>query len=1164
MKTRLLSILIFCGSILSFGNAFATISYASPQTYTAHTAITNLSPTVTGGTASGYTISPALPTGLAIASSNGVISGTPTVASSTTVYTITATGTGGGSFNLTITVNPRINNWKGTATGASLNAWSANGNWSAGAPPDGGDNAQIGVAVSFTNQPIIKAAPTAVYQLTFGSTTAGTLTINSGFSLTVNNDIAINGATTAAIVGPGTIATAAASFASGTASTLTLNNIALPITNDLTINGGASATIVKSGTGTISAGTSTFTTGTSSLTLTGIALPITGALTVNGGALATITGTGTISAGSATFASGATSSLTLTGVALPVTNAFTVSGGAAATLTGTGSITAGSAAFTSGTSSLALNMALPVTNALTINAGALATVTGTGSIAAGSATFGTGTAASLTLTGVSLTVSNALSIVAGASATLAGTGSVSTHSLTFAGASAALTVTSPLTITTTNDFTVNTAATATIAGTGNVNISPLATLNVTGTGVLTTTMTGKLTLKSDATGSASVGQITTSSITGSGADSIHVERFISGGTGHRGYHLFSSPVHIVPLVNSNQVYDLHYLQYGGMYLTGSGGTANGFDRLGNPTIYLYREDQAPSNAAFSAGNFPGISKINNTNKYDYNLNGGSTIYNIPVGNGMMVFFRGNRAGGTAQQETYTTFITAPTVTLNAAGRLNAGQIIFHNWYKPSSANLGWSNTTANSAIRGFNLVGNPYASTIDWEQFQTASTTTGIYGTANVSNTAYLYDPISHVYSTYQKGGAKTGNATRYIASGQGFYVLAAVDSTEQLIFNESAKVTVQNTGSNLFMSTRASMSALAAPAPEAHVSIKLIKDSVNIDNIYIGFNAAASAKYVFNEDAPYKPGFGVISLASLSSDNLPLTINKIPFPKLHGDTISLKVGVSTTGTYAFNMSEVISMPAIYEVWLKDAFTNDSLDVRQNAVYSFNVDINNGATFGSGRFKLIVRENPALVVHLLSFTGTKAITGAQINWTTENEQDYTSFTVERSTDNGITFTSLNNVASSSQGSYGFLDTNPLLGVDMYRLKITDLNGTVTYSNVVSLTYTTSPVVINNPLKVYPNPVANTLNLTITPSSSTASVASAVSNGLVSSGGAAQIPQVEEYRVTIVNNSGTVLKKAVSNKTTWQADVSNFLPGSYVIQVSGKSGKALGQCVFIKL
>ncbi|MDB5124762.1 MAG: hypothetical protein JWP94_2891, partial [Mucilaginibacter sp.] len=556
------------------------------------------------------------------------------------------------------------------------------------------------------------------------------------------------------------------------------------------------------------------------------------------GALARAVTFGTVKAGTLTITSPGT---------LAVSNGIAINAGVTGTITGTGNITAGSATFTGAGSILTLTtIPLTVTNALTITAGATATITGTGSITAGSATFGTGSATSLTLTTIPLTVSNTLSINAGALATLTGTGSVSTKSLVFSGASASLTLTT-LTLTATNDFTVNTGATATITGTGNVNIKPLAALNVVTTGVLTTNMTGKFTLKSDATGSASVGQILATSVVGTGKDSLRVERFITGGVGHRGYYLMSSPVYVTT-VSSNNVYDMHYLARAGMYLTGT----TGFDKSSAPSLYLYREDRPPINNTFTSGNFWGVSKFNNTNVYDYNLNGTSTIYNVPAGNGFMVFFRGNRTGGTITQETYTTFVSAPTVTLTAVGRLNAGQVTFHDWYRPALATLGWSNATANTAIRGYNLVGNPYASTIDWETYQTSSTTTGIYASANVGNTIYEYDPVSHVYSTYQKGGAKTGNATRYIVSGQGFYVQATVDSTEQLIFNESAKANAQNTGVNLFMSTRANMAQLAGPAPEAHLRLTLVADSVNHEDTYIGFNSAASTKYAFNEDAPY------------------------------------------------------------------------------------------------------------------------------------------------------------------------------------------------------------------------------------------------------------------------------------------------------------------------
>ena len=81
------------------------LSYPSPQTFTAGTAIVPLNPSVTG-TVTAYSVTPALPGGLSLNTSSGQISGTPTAATAAATYTITAQTAGGStSFALSITVN---------------------------------------------------------------------------------------------------------------------------------------------------------------------------------------------------------------------------------------------------------------------------------------------------------------------------------------------------------------------------------------------------------------------------------------------------------------------------------------------------------------------------------------------------------------------------------------------------------------------------------------------------------------------------------------------------------------------------------------------------------------------------------------------------------------------------------------------------------------------------------------------------------------------------------------------------------------------------------------------------------------------------------------------------------------------------------------------------
>ena len=80
------------------------LSYSSPHTYQVGSTIAPISPTVTG-TVSSYTVLPALPAGLSLDPLTGRISGTPTAASPSANYVITATNsTGSTTFNLSLTV----------------------------------------------------------------------------------------------------------------------------------------------------------------------------------------------------------------------------------------------------------------------------------------------------------------------------------------------------------------------------------------------------------------------------------------------------------------------------------------------------------------------------------------------------------------------------------------------------------------------------------------------------------------------------------------------------------------------------------------------------------------------------------------------------------------------------------------------------------------------------------------------------------------------------------------------------------------------------------------------------------------------------------------------------------------------------------------------------
>lgn len=674
------------------------------------------------------------------------------------------------------------------------------------------------------------------------------------------------------------------------------------------------------------------------------------------------------------------------------------------------------------------------------------------------------------------------------------------------------------------NVTFGNSGTKTMAS-GNFYVATSGLLTMSGSAVLAAN--NNLTVLSDATGTGNIGQLTAGAITGN----VNVQCFVTGGGDivNRGYRLLSSPISDPAAANS--YYDLSFLQGTGSYLTGPGGTASGFDATGNPTIYLYREDKTPNNSSFLAGNFRGVIAINRSPAY--NLNTIDSAINMPVGNGIAYFFRGNN--------TTVATNTPNDVTLSSTGLLNQGQITVSPWFIGGS-NLSYNASSGTSdprnSVAGFNLVGNPYACAIDWNTAFAGTMSSGIYA-PNTDQTIYIYNPQSKNYSTYlntsSSGGTGTNGGTNIIPVGEGFFV-RATSSSAQLVFNESAKVNVHP----------ATMLNSATPAIAAHqMRLQLSKDTISKDEIAIVFNNAAHADYKVGEDALYLQGNGAVSLSNLSGDNRKLAINQMPLPK-QTQSIPLNMSVSSVGAYKFTRTELSNIPAVYNIWLVDNYQRDSLDLKANKQYEFTVSTD-AASHSADRFKLVMKPNPALSVHLLNFTAIKNTTQVKINWTAENEADYTQYVLQRSTDGGKSFKVLDSLTSASLGTYDDLDPYPVMGQNMYRIKQIDVLGNITYSNIITVMYSlpATSVIANTRISLYPNPTSNTLNLTVKTNNSS--------------------PATGYYKITITSTLGIVVKTSSSTQADWHSDVSSLTPGTYFIEVINlKDNSLTGRTSFIKL
>ncbi|MFY7965095.1 MAG: T9SS type A sorting domain-containing protein [Chitinophagaceae bacterium] len=96
-----------------------------------------------------------------------------------------------------------------------------------------------------------------------------------------------------------------------------------------------------------------------------------------------------------------------------------------------------------------------------------------------------------------------------------------------------------------------------------------------------------------------------------------------------------------------------------------------------------------------------------------------------------------------------------------------------------------------------------------------------------------------------------------------------------------------------------------------------------------------------------------------------------------------------------------------------------------------------------------------------------------IKWTTIYEYNNKEFILERS-ENGKDFNPLKTISSLGNASnlnqqYEYLDQNPFEKENFYRLKQVDLNGKITYSKTLKISFTA-----DNSIKIFPNPTSNYL------------------------------------------------------------------------------------------
>lgn len=214
---------------------------------------------------------------------------------------------------------------------------------------------------------------------------------------------------------------------------------------------------------------------------------------------------------------------------------------------------------------------------------------------------------------------------------------------------------------------------------------------------------------------------------------------------------------------------------------------------------------------------------------------------------------------------------------------------------------------------GWNLVGNPYPSVIDWDAV------TG-WTKTNINNAIYIWDKELQNFVTYISGVGVNGGSN-YIPPMQGFFIKVSNPGNGTL--SMSNEVRVSNSDSKLkFGGSEEALNIKLSSADFYDETIVRYTDEAT-DDYNIGFDA--EKKFSTNPDVPQ-----IYS----QINELPIAINSFGY---QNDYIKVPLYISVTikGVHTISIDGVIEIDPNKSIFLEDMETGDMINMRENNEHSF-------------------------------------------------------------------------------------------------------------------------------------------------------------------------------------------------------------------------------------
>lgn len=208
------------------------------------------------------------------------------------------------------------------------------------------------------------------------------------------------------------------------------------------------------------------------------------------------------------------------------------------------------------------------------------------------------------------------------------------------------------------------------------------------------------------------------------------------------------------------------------------------------------------------------------------------------------------------------------------------------------------------------------------------------------------------------------------------------------------------------------------------------------------------------------------------------------------------------------------------------AFTDNNLADLSTGYYYLDITNGTGRIITSPIWYTRNDALSALPVKLNSFAVQKANTGAQLDWSTNQEINSSYFSVERSAD-GRNWNSILRVNAAGNSSivknYRAFDNTPLTGINYYRLKQFDVDGKFEYSLVKSISFNSA-----YSISVSPNPARDFINISASNNRNTVLV------------------------IQLADVTGKILRTIQSSQSSIKISTAGIVKGLYFIKVNDEN------------